>query len=353
MVLKTLLIDKLEHERRLTEEEYVSLIHFRDAETTQYLFERAAEVRQIYYGKDVYIRGLIEFTNYCRKNCLYCGIRAGNKNIERYRLTQDEILECCHIGYDLGFRTFVLQGGEDMTYSDDAMVEIITTIKRQYHDCAVTLSTGERSYESYKRYKEAGADRFLLRHETADAVHYRQLHPKEMSSDERKQCLTYLKKLGFQFGTGFMVGSPFQTPELLAKDLLFIQNINPQMVGIGPFIPHHETPFATEKAGSVELTLYLLAILRLMLPQALLPATTALGTLDSDGRERGILAGANVLMPNLSPLDVRKKYMIYDNKIATGLEAAESLKKLKKSVAKIGYQIVEARGDYAGEAEIL
>jgi biotin synthase len=340
------LINKLEQEKKLTGEEYLALLHVRDSETTQYLFARATEVRQIYYGKDVYVRGLIEFTNYCRRNCYYCGIRAGNKNVERYHLTQEEILSCCHVGYDLGFRTFVLQGGEDMSYTDDTMVEIITSIKDQHPDCAVTLSFGERSYESYKRYKEAGADRFLLRHETANTVHYGQLHPKEMSSEERKNCLMYLKELGFQFGTGFMVGSPFQTPELLVEDLLFIQDIHPQMVGIGPFIPHHETPFASEKAGSVELTLYLLAILRLMLPQSLLPATTALGTLDADGRERGILAGANVLMPNLSPLNVRKKYMIYDNKIATGLEASESLKNLKESVAKIGYQIVEARGDY-------
>ena len=341
------LINKLEQERKLTKEEYLSLLNFRNAETAQYLFERAREVRQIYYKKYVYIRGLIEITNHCRKNCYYCGIRAGNKNVERYRLTKEEILACCHDGYKLGFRTFVLQGGEDMNYSDDKMVEIITAIKQQHPDCAITLSIGERSYESYKSYKEAGADRFLLRHETADTKHYGQLHPKEMSSNERKQCLMNLKTLGFQFGTGFMVGSPFQTPELLVKDLLFIQDINPQMVGIGPFIPHHETPFASEKAGSVEMTLYLLAILRLMLPQALLPATTALGTLDGKGREQGILAGANVLMPNLSPLNVRKKYMIYDNKIATGLEAAESLKRLKESVAKIGYQIVETRGDYA------
>jgi len=340
------LIDKLERERKLLAEEYLFMLHIRDAKTVQYLFERAREVRQIYYRKDVYIRGLIELTNYCRKNCFYCGIRASNKNIERYRLTQEEILACCHEGYDLGFRTFVLQGGEDMNYSDDKMVKIITAIKCQHPDCAVTLSIGERNYESYKKYKEAGADRFLLRHETSDALHYRQLHPQEMSSDERKQCLQNLKELGYQFGTGFMVGSPFQTPELLVKDLLFIQDMNPQMIGIGPFIPHHDTPFASEKAGSVELTLYLLAILRLMLPQALLPATTALGTLDEAGRERGILAGANVLMPNLSPLKVRKKYMIYDNKIATGLEAAESLKRLKENIAKIGYQIVETRGDY-------
>ena len=340
------LINKLEQEKKLTGEEYLYLLNHRDAETTQYLFERATAVRQIYYGKDVYVRGLIEFTNYCRRNCYYCGIRAGNKNVERYHLTQEEILACCRMGYDLGFRTFVLQGGEDMSYSDDAMVKIVTAIKNQHPDCAVTLSIGERSYESYKKFKNAGLDRFLLRHETANAAHYAQLHPKEMSSDERKDCLRYLKELGFQFGTGFMVGSPFQTTELLAQDLLFIQEIHPQMVGIGPFIPHHETPFASEKAGSVELTLFLLGILRLMLPQALLPATTALGTLDPKGRERGILAGANVLMPNLSPLSVRKQYMIYDNKIATGLEAAEALKNLKESIAAIGYQIVEARGDY-------
>lgn len=340
------LIEKLERERDLSREEFIQLIRVQNPEVSDYLFSRSAEVRKIYYGTDVYIRGLIEFTNYCKNDCYYCGIRAGNRNVERYRLTEEEIMECCAEGYTLGFRTFVLQGGEDTGYSDEKMVEIIRTIKEKYTDCAVTLSIGEKSYESYKAFREAGADRYLLRHETANNEHYGKLHPPKMSGEKRKQSLLYLKELGFQFGTGFMVGSPYQTPELLAEDLLFIRDIQPQMVGIGPFIPHHETPFAREKSGSMELTLFLLGILRLMLPQALLPSTTALGTIKPEGREKGILAGANVVMPNLSPLSVRKKYMIYDNKISTGLEAAESLADLKKRMEKIGYRIVETRGDF-------
>ena len=341
------LIDKLALEKTLTKEEFVQLIvNFDEGENRDYLFSKATDARQLYYGKDVYIRGLIEFTNYCKNDCYYCGIRASNCNTERYRLSKEEILECCHIGYGLGFRTFVLQGGEDMSYSDEKMVDIIRFIKRLYPDCAITLSIGERSYKTYKKYREAGADRYLLRHETANEEHYSMLHPPKMSGKKRKKNLMELKELGFQFGSGFMVGSPYQTPELLAEDLLFIHEIQPHMVGIGPFIPHHETPFANKAPGSVELTLFLIGLLRLMLPHALLPATTALGTLHSDGRERGILAGANVVMPNLSPMNVRTKYMIYDNKIATGLEAAESLAILKEKMAGIGYQIVEARGDY-------
>lgn len=340
------LIEKLEKDKKLSKEEFTFLINAYDHQDAGYLFERSAVVRQQYYGKDVYIRGLIEFTNYCRNDCYYCGIRAGNKNVERYRLTDEDILECCKIGYELGFRTFVLQGGEDPGFSDDRMVALIGNIKSQYPDCALTLSIGEKSFETYRRFKEAGADRYLLRHETANETHYNLLHPSRMSLRNRKRSLMDLKELGFQFGTGFMVGSPHQTAELLAEDLLFIADIQPHMVGIGPFIPHHETPFAREKAGTMEQTVFLIGILRLMLPQALLPSTTALGTIRGDGRERGILAGANVVMPNLSPLDVRKKYMIYDNKISTGLEAAESLADLKERVRAIGYRIVEARGDY-------
>ncbi|HOS15418.1 MAG TPA: [FeFe] hydrogenase H-cluster radical SAM maturase HydE, partial [Bacteroidales bacterium] len=274
------------------------------------------------------------------------GIRDANKNVSRYRLKKEQVLACCEQGYRLGFRTFVLQGGEDPYYNVNRMTDIIRSIKQRFPDCAITLSLGENTYETYEAYRKAGADRYLLRHETANPLHYAKLHPSIMSSENRKRCLYDLKRLGFQVGSGFMVGSPFQTVEHLAEDLLFLAELNPHMVGIGPFISHHETPFANEKSGTLELTLFMLAILRLMFPSLLIPSTTALGTIDPFGREQGILSGANVVMPNLSPLDVREKYMIYDNKIATGLESSEYLHMLKEQMRKIGYEVVVARGDY-------
>ncbi len=328
------LIDKLTKNHILSKEEFINLITNRNSLISEYLFSKAREVRECYYGKDIYIRGLIELTNYCKNDCYYCGIRKANKNVIRYRLTKSQVLDCCKEGYRLGFRTFVLQGGEDPYYNDERMVDIVSSIKKNHPDCAITLSLGEKSYESYLKLYQAGADRYLLRHETANSIHYQQLHPKKMSSDERKRCLYDLKKIGYQVGSGFMVGSPLQTIENLVEDLLFIADLQPQMVGIGPFISHHETPFADEEAGTLELTLFMLAILRLMLPSALLPSTTALGTIDKVGREHGILAGANVVMPNLSPLNVREKYMIYDNKIATGLEESEYLRLLKLQMEK-------------------
>jgi biotin synthase len=302
-------------------------------------------VRQEHYGHDVYLRGLIEFTNYCRNDCYYCGIRRSNRNASRYRLTKEQILCCCEEGYGLGFRTFVLQGGEDGYYTDELLVGIIKEIKARYPDCALTLSIGERSYESYKALYDAGADRYLLRHETADPVHYGRLHPPSLTLEARKKCLADLKKIGYQVGSGFMVGSPGQTPEQLAKDLLYLYELQPQMVGIGPFIPHHDTPFASEQGGTARLTLFLLGLIRLMLPAALLPATTALGTIDPVGREKGILAGANVVMPNLSPREVRDKYLLYDNKICTGDEAAECRHCLEGRINGVGYRIVVDRGD--------
>ena len=343
------LIDKLARLRLLTQNEFAELISGFTPELSEYLFAKARIIREKYYGKKVYIRGLIEFTNYCKNDCYYCGIRKSNLKVERYRLTFDQIMECCAIGYELGFRTFVLQGGEDAHFTEVRMLEIIRAIKGQYPDCALTLSIGEKPYATYLKFFEAGADRYLLRHETACDAHYAQLHPGDLSAATRKQALRDLKRIGFQTGTGFMVGSPLQTPDLLAQDLLFIHDLQPEMVGIGPFIPHHDTPFANEKAGTLELTLFMLGLLRLMLPQALLPATTALGTIDKDGRERGVLAGANVVMPNLSPLDVRQKYLLYDNKIAIGTEAAEGLNSLCELMAGIGYQIVFERGDFAGQ----
>lgn len=339
------LIDKLYENGTLLFDEYKILIENR-ALCADYLFEKARKARDEIYGKKIYIRGLIEFTNYCKNNCLYCGIRSSNKNAVRYRLTAQDILECCKQGYSLGFRTFVLQGGEDAFFTDDYLCEIISDIKKNYPDCAVTLSLGERSFESYKRLKDAGADRYLLRHETADKLHYGKLHPPNMSFDNRQKCLENLKSLGYQVGAGFMVGSPFQTVDNLANELIYLKKLSPHMVGIGPFIPHKDTPFCENSAGTAELTLFMLALIRLTLKNVLLPATTALGTIDDFGREKGINAGANVLMPNLSPISVRKKYMLYDNKICTGDESAECIKCLKNRMKSTGCEIVADRGDY-------
>lgn len=339
------LIQKLRETQELSKPEWVQLIENRTPELAEYLFEQAREVREGYYDREVYIRGLIEFTNYCKNDCLYCGIRKSNQNASRYRLTKEDILECCRHGYELGFRTFVLQGGEDGYFTDERVVEIVSEIKHQHPDCAITLSIGEKTFESYQRFREAGAERYLLRHETYNCEHYGKLHPPILSAQNRQQCLWDLKKLGYQVGTGFMVGSPYQTAEHLAEDMLFIKRLNPQMVGIGPFIPHKDTPLGKEAAGTLELTLFMLGLLRLMLPKVLLPSTTALGTIDPNGRELGILAGANVVMPNLSPIHVRKKYMLYNDKISTGDEAAESVENLKLRMKNIGYEIVVSRGD--------
>ncbi len=343
------LIEKLNREKQLEQEEWIFLLKNSDSEDAEFLFSLARKIAKQQFGNRIYTRGLIEFTNYCRNNCFYCGIRRDNRTVCRYRLTKEEILECCQAGYQLGFRTFVLQGGEDPFFTDEKMEEIVGVIRKGFPDCAITLSLGERSYESYRRLYEAGADRYLLRHETADASHYGMLHPPELSAENRKKCLFDLKEIGYQTGTGFMVGAPGQTPECLAEDLQFIRQLNPQMVGIGPFVPHHETPFAREKAGTLEQTLYLLGLLRVMLPSVLLPATTALGTIDKKGREKGILAGANVVMPNLSPVRVRKQYELYDNKICTGEEAAECRQCLSGRMEAIGYELAVDRGDYKEE----
>lgn len=327
-------------------EEFIELIKNRNDDNFEYISALAREKREKIFGKKIYMRGLIEFTNYCKNDCFYCGIRKSNINAQRYRLSEEDILECCKMGYKLGFRTFVLQGGEDFYYNDDVLCRIIESIKKNYNDCAITLSVGERSRESYKRLFDCGADRYLLRHETADKEHYKKLHPESLSLENRKKCLFTLKEIGYQVGCGFMVGSPYQTTENIVEDLSFINEFKPHMIGIGPFISHRDTCFSEFPNGTVELTLFLLSILRLMFERVLLPATTALGTLDPKGREKGILAGANVVMPNLSPISVRKKYSLYDNKICTGDEAAEYNKQLKNKMKNIGYEIVEERGDY-------
>ena len=343
------LIDKLERDHILSKDEFIQLIDGRTKETSDYLFEKARSIRHKYYDNHVYIRGLIEFTNYCINDCYYCGIRKSNKNASRYRLNKEQILDCYKTGYDLGFRTYVLQGGEDPYFTDEKMIDIIRTIKLEFPDCAVTLSIGEKPYESYKAYYEAGADRYLLRHETATKEHYDKLHPAELSLSNRKQCLLNLKEIGFEVGTGFMVGSPYQTTQNLAEDLLFINELKPQMVGIGPFIPHHYTPFKDFKGDTGELTLFMLGLIRLILPSVLLPSTTALGTIDPLGREKGIKSGANVVMPNLSPTNVRDKYLLYDNKICTGDEAAECRYCMENRMKSIGYDVVVSRGDFKPE----
>ncbi len=339
------LIDKLRQERRLSAGEFIELLNTLDEPSRQYLFRQASEVRRQVYGTDVYLRGLIEFTNYCRNNCYYCGIRRGNSAVQRYRLTPQEILACCEQGYRLGIRSFVLQGGEDAANSDAYLVELVHAIKTSYPDCAVTLSVGERSQDSYRALFAAGADRYLLRHETANEAHYALLHPSSMSWEHRRRCIEQLKQIGYQVGCGFMVGSPGQTMAHLAEDLLYIRSLEPHMVGIGPFIPQQDTPFAQQPAGSVELTLTLLAVIRLLVPDVLLPATTALGTLCANGRERGLLAGANVVMPNISPAYARANYLLYDNKLNSGSEAVEGYHELLRSIEGIGYHAVSSRGD--------
>lgn len=325
--------------------EYERLIEGRNDEIAELIKNKAVDKRKAIYGNSVFVRGLIEISNLCKNDCLYCGIRCSNNQCERYRLNYDEILSCCDEGYKLGFRTFVLQGGEDPYFTDEVICEIVRDIKEKYSDCAVTLSLGERTRESYERLFNAGADRYLLRHETADREHYKKLHPNKMSFDNRMECLKNLKEIGFQTGCGFMVGSPYQTSETLARDLKFIEEFSPEMCGIGPFIPHKNTPLKDFGAGDVKLTCYLLSIIRLIKPNILLPSTTALGSAEQGGREKGILCGANVIMPNLSPHSVRSKYTLYNNKLISGDESAQEIENLKSNMKKIGYEIVTDRGD--------
>ncbi|MBR0535447.1 MAG: [Clostridia bacterium] len=343
------LAEKLSDTHSLSVDEYLFLLENRNEEFALYLAKIANRVRQAVYSNKVYIRGLIEISNICKNNCLYCGIRAKNASCERYRLTPDEIYDSCVSGYEIGFRTFVLQGGEDFFFTDDVLCELISRIKKNFPDCAVTLSLGERSRESYQALYDAGADRYLLRHEAVNSELYSKLHPSNMKQENRLKCLGELKEIGFQTGCGFMVGAPYQTLRHIAEDLKFVEEFKPEMCGIGPFVPHKNTIFRNEEAGSVELTCYLLSIIRIMHPNILLPATTALGTVEEGGREKGILAGANVIMPNLSPLGVRRKYELYDNKLSTGAESAENIELLNQKLREIGFEIEISRGDIKGE----
>lgn len=339
------LIEKLEKNHSLDLDEYKYLIDHRSDEVADLLARKASRVTKRIYGKDIYVRGLIEFSNICRNNCYYCGIRKDNTKVDRYRLTKEDILLCCQEGYELGFRTFVLQSGEDAYFTDDILCDIVSSIHKTYPDCAITLSLGERSYQSYQKLYEAGADRYLLRHETANEAHYQKLHPSNMSYQHRMQCIRNLREIGYAVGIGMMVESPFQTSLDLAYDLKFIEEFKPDMCGIGPYITHKDTPFKNESSGTLDLTCYLLSIIRLIVPNILLPATTALGTIDPVGREKGVLCGANVIMPNLSPVTVRKKYQLYDNKICIGDESAQCRTCLERRMTSIGYHVVTDRGD--------
>lgn len=348
------LIAKLNEEGALPDEELLFLIGSRrglSEEDREYLYCLARTRSTATFGHDIYLRGLIEFTNVCRNNCYYCGIRRDNRELRRYRLTDDQILACAKEGYAAGYRTIVLQGGEDPFFTDDAICRIVSRLKETFPDCAVTLSIGEREKESYQRFYDAGADRYLLRHETADAAHYRRLHPAELSMEHRMHCLFELKEIGFQVGAGFMVGSPGQTDECYLADFRFMEKLQPHMIGIGPFIPHHATPFADREKGTLEDTLFFLSLLRLTFPEVLLPATTALGTIHPEGREKGILAGANVIMPNLSPGAFRKDYLLYDGKIGADPSGDNGGDRIATRLSKIGYRAAVSRGDFPGFGE--
>ena len=343
------LIDLLNQQHKMETSQWVQLFASWQKKDLEYAMTLARDITDKRFGKKIYFRGIVEFSNICKNDCYYCGIRCSNRKVSRYRLSPEDILACCDEGYEAGFRTFVLQGGEDGWFNDDRMCAIVCSIKEKYPDCAVTLSLGERSRESYEKLYQAGADRYLLRHETADSCHYSILHPATLSLENRLRCLKDLKEIGYQTGCGIMVGSPGQTPETLAKDMIYMQEFDPQMVGVGPFLPHQDTPFREEKAGSVELTLLILALCRIMLPHALIPSTTALGTVESEGRKLGVLAGCNVVMPNLSPAHVRKKYMLYDNKAGTDLTAQQGIALLRRQMEEIGYDVVIGRGDFRKE----
>lgn len=341
------LIEKLNRERALTREEWIQIFDTWTDEDLSFAVEKAHEITVARFGRKIFFRGIVEFTNICKNDCYYCGIRAGNTSCQRYRLDKEDILKCCEDGYAHGFRTFVLQGGEDPYYTKDMMTDIVRSITERFPDCAVTMSIGELDRDYYQALYDAGARRYLLRHETANAEHYAILHPKKQTLENRMRCLRDLKEIGFQTGCGIMVGSPGQTSESLAEDMMFMADFRPEMIGLGPFIPHRDTPFKDEAAGSVDKTLLVIALCRIMLPNALIPSTTALGTAEAEGRQKGVLAGCNVVMPNLSPMEVRKKYMLYDGKVGTDMSAETGIRTLRIQMEEIGYEVVVARGDYS------
>ena len=343
------LIEKLERERKLTVDEFTYILENVTDDDREFIRDKAQTIAKSIFGNKVYTRGIVEFSNICKNDCYYCGIRKSNKNFERYRLTKEQILDCCEAGYEYDYRTFVLQSGEDMYFTDEVMCDIVSSIRKRFPDCAITLSLGERSKESYQKLFDAGANRYLLRHETANKELYEKLHPSFMSFENRMQCLRDLKDIGYQVGAGMMIGAPYQTLRNLAEDFVFLGDFKPHMVGMGPFIPHKDTDFRDEKAGSLEMVLLSISLTRIMLPNVLLPATTALGSINPIGREKGVLAGANVIMPNLSPTEVRKNYLLYNNKICVDDASSQCKSCINARMVKIGYEVEVSRGDYKGE----
>lgn len=340
------LIEKLESEHKLSVDEFTYILENATDDDREYIRSVAQEISKSKFGNKVYIRGIVEFSNICKNDCYYCGIRKSNNNFERYRLTKEQILDCCEAGYEYNYRTFVLQSGEDLYFNDEVMCDIVSSIRKRFPDCAITLSLGERSKVSYQRLYDAGANRYLLRHETASKELYEKLHPSYMSFENRIKCLYNLKEIGYQVGAGMMIGAPYQTMRNLAEDFVFLCEFKPHMAGMGPFIPHKDTEFRDKKAGTLGLTLLCLSLTRIMLPNVLLPATTALGSINPIGREKGVLAGANVIMPNLSPTEVRKNYLLYDNKICVNDESSQCKNCINARMVKIGYEVEVARGDY-------
>ncbi len=338
------LLVKLYEENELSRDEIVHIINEIDAAGKKKLYDLARMKQREYYDDHVYLRGLIEFSNICRRNCLYCGIRRSNRNVERYRLKKSQIVQCCEEGYQLGYRSFVLQSGEDNYYTVHRLTALVEKIRANFPDVAITLSVGERDELTYQKLYDAGADRYLLRHETASRRLYGILHPKA-SYDERMDCLRVLKRIGYQVGSGFMVGLPKQTAEDLADDLLFLKELNPDMIGIGPFIPHSETPLKFMKGGSLDQTLVMIALARLIVPDSLIPATTAIGSIHPLGRELALNAGANVVMPNLSPMSVRSKYELYDNKICTTDQPDQCYHCMERRIESVGFKVNRGRGD--------
>lgn len=305
------------------------------------LFKTADEVRQEFVGDEVHLRGLIEFTNICRQTCKYCGIRRENSKVNRYRLSKDEIISMARHGVRNGFKTLVMQGGEDSFFTKDLICEIIFEIKKM--DVALTLSLGERSFEDYKAFKDAGADRYLLRIETTDKELYKSVHP-GMSFENRKRCLYDLKSLGYETGTGCLIGLPGQTVESLADDILFFKELDADMVGVGPFIPHPETPFAKSSCGSFNLALKVMAITRLLLPNINIPATTAMETLSPNGRLIALQSGANVFMPNITEGVSPSKYEIYPDK--SGINGAKNgiIGEINENLKVIGRYVSDTKG---------
>jgi biotin synthase len=319
------------------------IIKWLKADDAAELFAMADDIRKRYFKDEVHIRGIIEFSNYCMKNCFYCGLRRDNKTIERYRISEDEIIDTALKAGELGYKTILLQSGEDGGYTIEGLCAIIKRIRSNL-DCAITLSLGEKSFDEYRSLRDAGADRYLLRFETSDRGLFNKLKP-DSSYENRLDCIKNLKKLGFQVGSGFMVGLPGQTYEILADDILLLRELDLDMIGIGPFLSHHNTPLGNSASGTLDLTLRALAIIRILMPDVHIPATTAMGTVEKGGREKALQCGANVIMPNVTPIKYRKYYEIYPNKICIDDAPSDCRACIEGMLKSLGRAAATNKGD--------